>query len=217
MNQTEKNMVKEITFGIKGIKEVNEPFKKVYPGLLLRKNIIARVLVNIIVDKVKSAINDDTADKQTVELNLDIDLNELMCEFWKMDGDTAVSLFFDDGASEDADVALSFAMYHNIMSKKELRLTVNTIRQINERVRKSTKLDDSGIGVIKIGRLSDHELREVAKYAERNVGRELLGDGITFEFIEIDSVSGTNLILDENRAVAGCEGYNTFKVDVKLG
>ena len=217
MNQTEKNIVKEITFGIKGIKEVNEPLKKVYPGLLLRKNIIARVLVNIIVDKVKSAINDDTADKQTVELNLDIDLNELMCEFWKMDGDTAVSLFFDDGASEDADVALSFAMYHNIMSKKELRLTVNTIRQINERVRKSTKLDDSGIGVIKIGRLSDHELREVAKYAERNVGRELLGDGITFEFIEIDSVSGTNLILDENRAVAGCEGYNTFKVDVKLG
>ena len=196
---------------------MNEPFKKVYPGLLLRKNIIARVLVNIIIDKVKSAINDDTADKQTVELNLDIDLNELMCEFWKMDGDTAVSLFFDDGASEDADVTLSFAMYHNIMSKKELRLTVNTIRQINERVRKSTKLDDSGIGVIKIGRLSDHELREVAKYAERNVGRELLGDGITFEFIEIDSVSGTNLILDENRAVVGCEGYNTFKVDVKLG
>ena len=217
MNQTEKNIVKEITFGIKGIKEVNEPLKKVYPGLLLRKNIIARVLVNIIVDKVKSAINDDTADKQTVELNLDIDLNELMCEFWKMDGDTAVSLFFDDGASEDADVALSFAMYHNIMSKKELRLTVNTIRQINDRVRKSTKLDDSGIGVIKIGRLSDHELREVAKYAERNVGSELLGDGITFEFIEIDTVSGTNLILDENRAVVGCEGYNTFKVDVKLG
>ena len=213
MNQTENAANNEITFGIK---KVNEPFEKVRPMLLLRKNIIARVLVNIVVDKVKSVINDDTVTKRTVKLDPGVDLNTLMCEFWKMDGDAAVSLFFDDGASEDADVELSFAKYHNIMSKKELRLTVNAMRQRNESFREFIKLDDNGIGVLGIGRLSARELRDIAKYAERNVGGELLGDGITFESIDIHFVSGTNLTLDENRAVFGCEGYSTFKVDVEL-
>lgn len=214
MNQTENNMTNEITFGIK---KVNEPFEKIRPMLLLRKNIIARVLVNIVVDKVKSAINDNTVTKHnTVKLDPGVDLNELMCEFWKMDGDAAVSLFFEDGASEDADVELSFAKYHNIMSKEELRLTVNAMRQRNEGFREFIKLDDNGIGILGIGRLSARELRDIAKYAERNVGGELLGDGITFESIDIHFVSGTNLILDENRVVVGCEGYNTFKVDVEL-
>lgn len=209
-NQTEKNMADEITFGIK---KVDDPFAKNRYNMMVRNNIIAGILADVVVDKVV----DGTVKNGEIKLDPVVNLNDIMRKFYEMDAVTAVSLLFDDDASEDDVINISFSknMTYEI-TKDGLRSAVNVIRWVNDDFRGAIRLDDNGRGILGIGRFSAYDLKSIAKRAKKITGKRLNKIGVPFYSIDIHFVSGTNLILDKDHAVVGSETYSAFTGSVEL-
>ena len=213
-NQAEKNMTDEITFGIK---KVDDPIAKSRYNVMVRNNVIAGLLAETVVERVVKASTEKTIKRDEVKLDPVVDLNDLMRKFYDMDGDTAVSLLFDDDASEDAVIDISFAKYSSYtIDKDALRSAVKNIWWTNDGFREAIRLNDNGRGVLGIGRFSAYDLKSIAKRAKKITGKRLNKIGIPVFSINIHYVSGTNLILDKDRAVVGSETYSAFTGSVEL-
>lgn len=212
-NQAEKNMTDEITFGIK---KVDDPIKN-RRTVMVRNNVIAGLLAEAVVERVVKASNDKTIKHGEVKLDPVVDLNDLMRKFYDTDGDAAVSLLFDDDASENVVIDLSFSKYSSYTIVKDaLRSDVNNIRRTNDGFREAIRLDDNGRGVLGIGRFTTYDLKHIAKRAKKITEKRLNKIGIPLFSINIHYVSGTNLILDKDRAVVGSETYSAFAGSVEL-